>query len=159
MKHLLIYGSVCLLFFACEVNVPDEKSNQLDPHAEIITIRPDSNIISSQGLPYFVGVSDQTAGSKGLSFNMVIVPPGGKAEAHTHKGFESAIYVLKGRARTEYGEGLTKSVIHQEGDFIYIPAGVPHRPVNLSDTEEVVALVCRTSASEDEAVETYEMKE
>ena len=48
-------------------------------HDTIITIRPESEMLSRQNLPYFVGVSGTTAGATNLSMNMVIIPPGGAA--------------------------------------------------------------------------------
>jgi uncharacterized RmlC-like cupin family protein len=101
---------------------------------EIIVIRPDASVGSKQGLPVFEGISGQNAGAQGISMNRVIIPPGGAARAHLHKGYESVIYLVKGRVKTLYGEGLKRSVINKGGDFIYIPAGVPHKPINLSDT-------------------------
>jgi uncharacterized RmlC-like cupin family protein len=37
------------------------------------------------------------------------------------------------------------------GEFLYIPAGVPHLPYNTSDTDAVVILA-RTDANEQESV-------
>ena len=65
------------------------------------------------------------------------------------------LYILQGRVRHEYGEGLTKSVENQAGDFIYIEPGVPHEVFNLSQTEPVVAVVARSDASEWENIVTY----
>src|SRR5688572_3420987 len=103
--------------------------------AKIVTIRPDREVMTGQQLPYFIGVSDATAGAAGLSMNMVVIPPGGSAIPHMHLGYETAIYLIKGRVMTRYGEGLAEQVVNEAGDFIYIPAALPHQPVNLSDTE------------------------
>ena len=111
--------------------------------------------MSRQQLPYYVGISEVTAGAKNISMNLIVIPPGGAAEPHLHKGYETAIYLLKGRADTRYGEQLRNSVICQEGDFIYIKADVPHQPINLSTTEPVLALVARNDANEQEHVVTY----
>jgi uncharacterized RmlC-like cupin family protein len=70
-----------------------------------------------------------------------------------HKGYESVIYLLKGRVRTLYGEGLAKSVVNEAGDFLYIPADLPHKPINLSDSEAAEAIVARTDPNEQESVE------
>ena len=51
-------------------------------------------------------------------------------DPHVHIGTETAIYLIKGRVETRFGEGLTESVINESGDFIYIPAALPHQPVN-----------------------------
>jgi uncharacterized RmlC-like cupin family protein len=121
--------------------------------AEIITIRPSATIGTKQGLPIFQGISGQNAGAKAISMNKVIIPPGGAAKAHRHKGYESVIYLIKGRVQTLYGEGLKKSVINEAGDFLYIPADLPHKPINLSTTEAAEAIVARTDPDEQESVE------
>ena len=48
--------------------------------AEIITVRPQHDTATLQKLPYFVGISGATAGSQGISMNLVIIPPGTSAE-------------------------------------------------------------------------------
>jgi uncharacterized RmlC-like cupin family protein len=128
-----------------------------DP-TEIVTIRPAATTMTRQRLPNFVGVSAATAGARGISMNLVIIPPGGAAEPHLHRGYETAIFLLKGRVETRYGEGLRLSVVHEAGDFIFIPADVPHQPVNLSATEPAHALVARNDPNEQESVEPYPHK-
>ena len=122
----------------------------------IVTVRTPVTIEAKQRLPYFVGISAETAGAKGLSMNLVVIPPGGAARAHYHKGYESAIYLIKGRVETRYGAGLKNSVEHQAGDFILIPPDVPHQPRNLSDSETAVAIVARNDPREQENVVPYE---
>jgi uncharacterized RmlC-like cupin family protein len=125
-------------------------------NSEIITIRPQKTTMTKQKLPNFVGISGANAGAKHLSMNIVIIPPGGAAQPHVHRGYETAIYLLQGRVETRYGPGLRKSVIHEAGDFIFIPADVPHQPVNLSDTEPAQALVARNDPNEQESVVVYD---
>ena len=43
-------------------------------------IRPEQQVPTRQGLPYFLGVSGRTAGARGLSMHMVVIPPGARAE-------------------------------------------------------------------------------
>jgi uncharacterized RmlC-like cupin family protein len=122
---------------------------------EIITVRPVELVATAQRLPAFVGISAETAGSAGIGMNMVVIPPGASADAHYHDGFETAIYLLSGRVETRYGEGLRQTTVNEAGDFLYIPAGVPHQPRNLSDTEPARALVARNTAREQESVVAY----
>ncbi|MBW4646922.1 MAG: cupin domain-containing protein [Goleter apudmare HA4340-LM2] len=122
---------------------------------EVVTIRPDAATPTRQKLPYFVGISGATAGTKGISMNLVIIPPGSTAEPHFHKDYETAIYLLKGRVETRYGEGLKQSVINEAGDFLFIPPGVPHQPFNLSETEPAQAIVARNDSNEQENVVLY----
>ena len=121
--------------------------------AEIVVIRPSDRKPTKQGIPIFKGISGQNAGAKGISMNKVVIPPGGAAKAHKHRGYETASYLRKGRGKTRYGEGLKKSVVNQAGDFLYIPPDLPHEPINLSDTETAEAIVARTDPDEQESVE------
>lgn len=122
---------------------------------QIITVRPKETFISRQQLPNFEGISAQTAGTKHLCMHLVIIPPGGKATAHYHNGYETTIYIIKGRAETKYGEKLEHSSINEAGDFLFIPANLPHQPVNLSETDEVIAVVARNDPNEQESVVIY----
>ena len=112
--------------------------------------------MSRQRLPYFVGISADTAGSTAISMNLIIIPAGGRAEAHLHRGYETAIYILKGRVETRYGPGLDQNLICEAGDFVFIDADVPHQPVNLSLTEPALAVVARNDANEQESVVLYD---
>ncbi|GAB4469291.1 MAG: hypothetical protein OHK0037_27420 [Elainellaceae cyanobacterium] len=123
---------------------------------EIITVRPDAETLTRQRLPYFVGISGNTAGTKGISMNLVIIPPGAAAEPHFHRDYETAIYILEGRVETRYGLGLKQSIINETGDFLFIPPGVPHQPHNLSTIEPARALVSRNDPNEQENVVLYD---
>ncbi len=122
---------------------------------EIVAVKGPPQIMTLQRLPNFVGISAKTVGAKGLSMNLVVIPPGGAAEPHYHKDFESAVFLLEGRVETRYGKGLKKSLITEAGDFLFIPPHVPHQPVNLSSTEAARAIVVRNDPNEQEHVILY----
>jgi uncharacterized RmlC-like cupin family protein len=106
---------------------------------------------AKQGIPYFLGVSGKTTGATGLSLNLIVVPPKGRAEPHTHSEFESAIYVISGRAIHHWGERLEHSMDMKAGDFLFVAPGVPHYPENPYD-EPVIAVVARNDPEEQEHV-------
>jgi uncharacterized RmlC-like cupin family protein len=122
---------------------------------DIVTVRGVDQTGSKQELPIFPGISDKTAGATGLSLLKVVIPPGATAKAHVHKGYESAVYLIQGRVETRFGDGLRKSVVNEAGDFIFIPADVPHQPRNLSETEPAIAIVARNAPDEQEHVIAY----
>lgn len=126
---------------------------------KIITVRPQGTHITKQQLPNFEGISANTAGSKHLCMHLVVIPPGGKAVAHYHDGYETVIYIIQGKAETKYGTNLERSTINEAGDFLFIPPNLPHQPINLSDTEEVIAVVARNDPNEQESVVVYEVNE
>jgi uncharacterized RmlC-like cupin family protein len=66
------------------------------------------------------------------------------------------LYILEGRVRHEYGDGLTEAVEHEAGDFIFIAPGVPHEVFNVSATDPVVAVVARSSADEWDNIVPYD---
>jgi uncharacterized RmlC-like cupin family protein len=137
------------------LNSPSSPTTEIRD-AEIITVHPIEETMTRQRLPYFLGISNATAGTNGISMNLVIIPPGSSAEPHFHKDFETAIYLLKGRVETRYGKGLKRSVINEAGDFLFIPPGVPHQPFNLSETEAAQAIVARNDPREQENVVPYD---
>ncbi|MBS0554303.1 MAG: cupin domain-containing protein [Proteobacteria bacterium] len=122
----------------------------------VMAVRPEREILTQQRLPYFFGISGETAGSRGLSMHMVVIPPGGVAAPHRHRGYETAIYVLEGRVETRYGPGLQQRVVSAAGDFLFIPADMPHQAFNLSDTEAARAIVARNDPAEQENVVPYD---
>ena len=100
-------------------------------------------------------MSGKNVGATALSMNVAVIPPAGIAGAHIHVGFEVMLYILEGRVRHDYGEGLVHRVEHAAGDFIFIEPGVPHEVYNLSDSEPVVAVVARSSADEWDRIVPY----
>ncbi|MBN8655937.1 MAG: cupin domain-containing protein [Anaerolineae bacterium] len=126
---------------------------------KIITVRPQGTHISKQQLPNFEGISAATAGAQHLCMHLVIIPPGGRAVAHYHDGYETTIYIIQGKAETRYGKNLEHSTINEAGDFLFIPPNLPHQPINLSDTEQVIAVVARNDPNEQESVVVYDPKD
>lgn len=108
------------------------------------------------GIRYKAGLSAKNVGAQHLSMNVATIPPGGVAYAHIHVGFELMLYILQGRVRHEYGDGLEQVVENEAGDFIFIEPGVPHEVFNTSDTEPVMAVVARSDASEWENIVDYD---
>ncbi len=150
----LVLGACCVLIpwpgslRAQEVEVIGRPNGQ-----DIVTVRPLVSSQSRKGLRQFVGISGANSGARGLSMNRVVIPPGGSAEPHRHVGSESAIYLLQGTVETRYGDRLERRVVNRAGDFLFIPPGVPHQPINLSATEPAIAIVARNDPEEQEHVE------
>ena len=136
--------------------VADPEATTSTEEQTVTVIKTPPEVLTRQKLPNFVGISAETVGARGLSMNLVVIPPGAAAEPHFHKGFESAVYVLEGRVETRYGPGLEESVITETGDFLFIPPDVPHQPINLSATEAARAIVVRNDPNEQEHVILYE---
>lgn len=115
-------------------------------------LSPADQTTGKQGLQYNVGISAQSCGSERIHMQLVTIPPGGRALAHKHDAHETAIYALQGESGVWYGSQLEHHAVVKTGDFFYIPAGVPHLPYNPSTTSDVIAVIARTDANEQESV-------
>jgi uncharacterized RmlC-like cupin family protein len=104
-----------------------------------------------QGFRYTAGISAETAGTQGICMMLLTIAPGDRARAHLHENHETAIYVISGKSVMWYGERLENRVEANAGDMVYIPAGMPHLPANVSDAP-CVAVIARTDPNEQESV-------
>jgi uncharacterized RmlC-like cupin family protein len=125
---------------------------QRETEPTCVLIERSTGYHGKQGLDYFAGVSAETSGSKKLCMHMVTIPPMGRAKPHLHESHESAVYVLSGEAGMWYGEELRDHVWLHAGDFLFIPANVPHLPYNPSESVPCVGLIARTDPNEQESV-------
>jgi uncharacterized RmlC-like cupin family protein len=127
------------------VSIPTKDGLTRDGHSGSIRVRSTVAFEAKQG------ISGKTTGAAHLSLNLIVVPPKGKADPHTHSEFESAIYVISGRAVHHWGDRLQHSIETKAGDFLFIAPGVPHYPENPYD-EPVIAVVARNDPEEQEHV-------
>jgi uncharacterized RmlC-like cupin family protein len=117
-----------------------------------VVVRGAGTYSGAQGFDYFEGVSAESAGARGICMHLLTIPPGVSARAHLHENHETAIYVLSGVARMRYGKDLEQELEVATGEFLYIPAGMPHRPFNPSESEPCTAVLARTDPNEQESV-------
>jgi quercetin dioxygenase-like cupin family protein len=65
----------------------------------------------------------------------------GAASGWHHHGDRDVLgYVLRGRARFEFGPGGRESTEVEEGGFFHVPAGLIHRDVNPLDEQQEIIL-------------------
>ena len=119
--------------------------------AECKVIRGGEGFHGKQGLDYFAGVSAESAGAKGICMHMAVIPPGAEAKPHYHEAHETAIYQIEGSTSFRHGPNLEFTDVVNEGDYVYIPAGVPHQPFNPTN-KMARAIIARTDPNEQESV-------
>ncbi len=66
----------------------------------------------------------------GLWSGFVRSEPGAASGWHHHGDHDTAVYVIEGNVRIEFGPGGGRSVDARPGDFVHIPKHVVHREVN-----------------------------
>jgi uncharacterized RmlC-like cupin family protein len=109
-------------------------------------------VMSAQGSRYEPGISAETVGACGLFLGTVTLLPGQRTKAHVHD-HESAHYMLAGDAIELWtGDRLEQRSVARPGDYLFIPAGLPHVAVNRG-TVPAVFIGARNEASIHEAAE------
>lgn len=84
----------------------------------------------------FKVTGEDTAGK--FDYFVVEVAPHGGPPLHVHHRQEETLQVLKGRFKVRCGD---ETEILEEGGFVYLPAGVPHAFLNLTDQPAEVLVV------------------
>jgi uncharacterized RmlC-like cupin family protein len=115
-------------------------------------VRPGETYEGKQALPFFAGISAETVGATGICMHLVTISPNRPAKAHLHAAHETAFYVVQGALEMRFGERLAERLTVRAGEFLYVPAGMPHRPLSIGATEPCVAVVARTDPNEQESV-------
>jgi uncharacterized RmlC-like cupin family protein len=130
--------------------VPDMTTDNAKPTCRVV--HAGEEFVGKQGHLCAPGISAQSAGAQGINMQIVRLPPGNRSRAHKHANHETAIYILSGDSGCLYGDKLQHHLIASAGDFLYIPANMPHLPYNLSDVGSCVAIIARTDPNEQESV-------
>lgn len=88
--------------------------------------------VGQQGFTYITGLTGATAGSHGICMTALTLPDGARATPHLHRGIETAVYVIEGESEMYFGERLEDRLLARAGEYIYIPADMPHLVLNRS---------------------------
>jgi uncharacterized RmlC-like cupin family protein len=102
------------------------------------------NTAQSGGLAMMTGVGPQHTPATKLWFGKAKNGPGFRSMPHHHGEAETGAYVLSGRARIYWGKDYKEYVDLSEGDFMFVPPFLPHLEVNMSTTEELWWIACRS---------------
>ena len=116
-------------------------------------VRGSQSYRSEQGSVYAPGISAETAASKVVFLGIVTIPPGERTRAHIHHNHESAFYLLSGgEVELWTGDQLEHRDVANAGDYLFIPANVPHVAVNRSKTAPAVFVGVRNEPTAQESV-------
>jgi len=84
----------------------------------------------------FKVTGEETGGA--FDYFIVEVAPHGGPPLHVHHGQEETIHVLEGCFKIQIGDETFRCA---EGGFAYLPSGVPHAFVNLTDESAEIVVV------------------
>jgi uncharacterized RmlC-like cupin family protein len=106
----------------------------------------------------FSGDTQQTPGSLRLAAisatqdvqsrlwaGLFVVEPGAKTGIHHHGSQDTIVYILDGESYVRWGEHGEHSAIARAGDFVHVPAWLPHQEINPSQSDSFRWVVVRST--------------
>jgi len=105
--------------------------------------QPPGTTPQTRGMVRRPGIDANTTGAKRVWLGLVTCVPNTLGPPHHHGEAETAAYVLSGHIRVYYGEGFHEHIDAEPGDFIFVPAYLPHIEGNVTD-EPAEAVLSRS---------------
>jgi uncharacterized RmlC-like cupin family protein len=119
-------------------------------HATIRVIRPeefDSGTAQTSGALRQAAISPETNVASGMWGGIFTVEAGAQTGIHHHGEQETILYALEGSVYIRWGErGECAATVHA-GEFLHIPAWLPHQESNPSKKEPFRCVVVRGTAT------------
>jgi uncharacterized RmlC-like cupin family protein len=103
---------------------------------------------STLGMNRQVAISGSRVQSKALWAGTNRIEPGSATGPHHHGELESVIYVIRGHAFMRWGNRLEWITKAGPGDFLLVPAYLPHQELNASSSEELHCVIIRSGTEE-----------
>lgn len=138
--------------------VAAEDGGAAEDQAGCVVIRGGGHYDGKQGLSLSTGISQTSAGSRALCLHVITIPAGTRGTPHLHDGHETAIWIAGGEVEVWHGPGLSGRTALRTGDFLYVPPGTPHLPVN-QGRADAIAVIARTDPAEQESVVVLDLPE
>lgn len=117
-------------------------SGTSQPRPVVVTAGSAKDAAQTPGMIRKPGVSPVTTGSTKVWLGFVTAEPHHTGPPHHHGEAETASYVLSGRTRVYFGENYEEWVEVGAGEFLFVPAWIPHIEANPYD-EPCVAVTAR----------------
>ncbi|MBI62901.1 MAG: hypothetical protein CL775_02590 [Chloroflexi bacterium] len=89
--------------------------------------------INSGAMTRLAGVSKNLSNATNIHMAIASIPTDRCSTTHFHTNCESAIYVLSGKGLFLHGNNLEIEEEISQGDFIFVPEGALHQPINTGD--------------------------
>jgi uncharacterized RmlC-like cupin family protein len=94
-------------------------------------------------------ISGTLTGSQHLWMGGNTVKAGASSGDHHHGEADSGIYIVSGHPRFVFlNDDVEQTIEAGPGDFVYVPAWVPHREENPSPDEDAVVVLARSTPEE-----------
>lgn len=105
----------------------------------------DRGTAQTPGSVRLAAVSPQLGIETALWGGLFEVEPGARTDIHHHGEQQTIAYVLSGRCEVRWGARGEFAATAKAGDFIHVPAFLPHMEINPSATEAFRWVVVRST--------------
>jgi uncharacterized RmlC-like cupin family protein len=92
------------------------------------------------------GIAPELGVQAGMWGGVFVVEPGAQTGIHHHGEQETIAYVLEGESSVQWGERGENEATARAGDFLHVPAWLPHREKNASTEASFKWVVVRSTA-------------
>jgi uncharacterized RmlC-like cupin family protein len=125
-----------------------EAATQLRDEPVVVVHGTHDRTAQTPGMQRRAAIDKDSVGTDRLWFGRVTCPPGMTSGPHHHGEAETAGHMLSGdRIRIYFGLNYGEHVDVEPGDYLFVPAWVPHIEVNMSDTVPAEFVTARTPAN------------
>jgi uncharacterized RmlC-like cupin family protein len=114
---------------------------------EVRVVKPlqlDDNTPQTAGMRRLAAISQSLVGSEALWAGVMLAEPNTASSVHHHGALETVVYVVSGMSQVRWGSRLEHEVELEPGDFVLIPAYMPHQEVNPSPDQTTQWVVVRS---------------
>ena len=104
-------------------------------YQSIRVVRPgqlDSGTAQTPGSQRFAAIHSGAGIESPMWGGLFLVEPGARTGIHHHGKQHTIAYVLRGSSYVRWGERGEFNATSQAGDFLYVPAWLPHQEINPS---------------------------
>jgi uncharacterized RmlC-like cupin family protein len=100
------------------------------------------------GMNRQVAISGSRTQSNSLWAGTNLIRPDSQTGPHHHGPLESVIYIVRGNAHMRWGDRLEWITKAGPGDFLLVPAWLPHQEINPSSSEDLHCVLVRSGVEE-----------
>jgi uncharacterized RmlC-like cupin family protein len=125
--------------------MPEIDASKLPPIRIVHPTEFDKGTAQTPGSERRAAIAQELGITTGMWGGTFLVEPGAKTAIHHHGKQETIAYVLEGRCQVRWGERGEFEAVAAAGDFIHVPAWLPHREANASSEKPFLWIVVRST--------------
>ena len=132
------------------LNAGRKSTSMMDVNSKIRIVSPaefDRGRAQTPGSERLAAIAPQLGINSALWGGLFIVKPKGRTGIHHHGEQQTIAYVLSGACEVRWGERGEFTMTAKVGDFLHVPAFLPHMEINPSDSQPFRWVVVRSTST------------